>query len=103
MEERQPALLALVAEGFIMRLGFGIIIFALPLYAIEMGLSLAETGALLAVTGMGRSAVPRPKSCRPDSASACNDVRERGRAVRTIRPTVGRRRSAKGERKRVHA
>ena len=47
-----PAVLALVAEGFFMRLGFGIIAFTLPLYARHLGLNLAETGALLALTGV---------------------------------------------------
>jgi len=52
-----PALVALVAEGFFMRLGFGIITFALPLYARHLGLSLAETGALIAVTGVAKVAL----------------------------------------------
>jgi len=53
----RPALAALIAEGFLMRLGFGIISFALPLYARHLGLSLAETGALLAVTGIMKVAL----------------------------------------------
>src|SRR5438093_647468 len=57
LKNTNPALLALVAEGFIMRLGFGIITFALPLYARRLGLSLAETGALLAVTGVMKVAL----------------------------------------------
>src|SRR5206468_5984069 len=57
LKNTNPALLALVAEGFIMRLGFGIITFALPLYARRLGLSLAETGALLAVTGIVKVAL----------------------------------------------
>ena len=52
-----PALMALVAEGFLMRLSFGIISFALPLYARRLGLSLAETGALIAVTGIVKVAL----------------------------------------------
>src|SRR5437762_6484536 len=52
-----PALLALVAEGFLMRLGFGIISFAVPLYARKLGMSLAETGALLALTGIVKVAL----------------------------------------------
>src|SRR5881396_1840388 len=52
-----PAVLALVAEGFFMRLGFGIIAFTLPLYARHLGLNLAETGALLAVTGVVKVAL----------------------------------------------
>ena len=46
-----PALMALVAEGFLMRLGYGILGFTVPLYARHLGLNLAETGALIAVTG----------------------------------------------------
>ena len=60
MRRRQntnPALLALVAEGFLMRLGFGIISFTLPLYARHLGLSLAETGALIALTGVVKVAL----------------------------------------------
>ena len=57
LKNTNPALLALVAEGFIMRLGFGIITFALPLYARRLGLSLAETGALVAVTGIVKVAL----------------------------------------------
>jgi MFS family permease len=49
--------MALVAEGFFMRLGFGIISFAMPLYARRLGLSLAETGALLALTGVVKVAL----------------------------------------------
>src|SRR5437867_5681294 len=52
-----PALMALVAEGFLMRLSFGIIAFALPLYARHLGLSLAETGALIALTGVVKVAL----------------------------------------------
>jgi MFS family permease len=39
-------LLALIAEGFLSRLGFGVISFALPLYAHELGLNLAQIGLL---------------------------------------------------------
>jgi MFS family permease len=42
-----PSLSALVAEGFFSRLSFGLITFALPLYAHELGLSIAQIGALL--------------------------------------------------------
>jgi MFS family permease len=42
-----PALAAIVAEGFLSRLSFGLISFALPLYAYQrFGLSLAEVGLL---------------------------------------------------------
>ncbi|MFN0110991.1 MAG: MFS transporter [Blastocatellia bacterium] len=45
-----PALLALLAEGFLTRLSSGVIGFALPLFAYrKMGLTLAETGVLLAM------------------------------------------------------
>ncbi len=45
-----PALFALLAEGFLTRLSSGVIGFALPLFAYrKMGLSLAETGVLLAM------------------------------------------------------
>jgi MFS family permease len=43
----EPALSALVAEGFFSRLSFGLITFALPLYAHELGLSIAQIGVLL--------------------------------------------------------
>jgi MFS family permease len=42
-----PALLAIVAEGFLSRLSFGIISFVLPLYAYRIGLSLVEIGLLM--------------------------------------------------------
>jgi MFS family permease len=54
---KRLALSALVAEGFIMRLGFGIVSFAVPLYARRLGMSLAETGALLALTGVVKVAL----------------------------------------------
>ena len=52
-----PALAALVAEGFLMRLGYGILSFTVPLYARHLGLNLAETGALIAVTGIVKVAL----------------------------------------------
>jgi MFS family permease len=42
-----PAMLAIVAEGFLSRLSFGIISFALPIYAHRIGLSLFEIGVLM--------------------------------------------------------
>lgn len=42
-----PAMIAIVAEGFLSRLSFGIISFALPLYAHRLGLSLFEIGVLM--------------------------------------------------------
>jgi len=48
-----PALAAVVAEGFFSRLSFGLITFALPLYAVrELGLSLAQVGILLSLNLM---------------------------------------------------
>ena len=45
-----PALLAVIAEGFFSRLSFGLISFALPLYAYrELGLSLSAIGFLLSL------------------------------------------------------
>jgi MFS family permease len=42
-------LLAIVAEGFFSRLSFGLISFALPLYAYHLGLSIAEIGLLVSL------------------------------------------------------
>jgi MFS family permease len=42
-------LLAIVAEGLLSRLSFGMIGFALPLYARHLGLSLAQVGVLVAL------------------------------------------------------
>jgi MFS family permease len=44
-----PALLAIVGEGFFSRLSFGLISFALPLYAYRLGLSLTAIGFLLSL------------------------------------------------------
>lgn len=44
-----PALAAIVAEGFLSRLSFGIIGFALPLYAYRLGMSLSAIGVLVAL------------------------------------------------------
>jgi MFS family permease len=44
-----PALFAIVAEGFFSRLAFGLISFALPLYAYRLGLSLTAIGLLLSL------------------------------------------------------
>jgi MFS family permease len=41
------AAIAIVAEGFLSRLSFGIISFALPIYAQRIGLSLFEIGVLM--------------------------------------------------------
>lgn len=43
------ALLALLGEGFFSRLSFGLVSFALPLYARQLGLSLGEVGLLISL------------------------------------------------------
>ncbi|OKH40015.1 MFS transporter [[Phormidium ambiguum] IAM M-71] len=43
------SLFAIVAEGFLSRLSFGFISFALPLYATHLGLSLTQIGFLIAL------------------------------------------------------
>jgi MFS family permease len=47
-----PALLAIVAEGFLSRLAFGIVGFTLPLYAFSLHLSLAQIGLLVSVSAV---------------------------------------------------
>ena len=44
-----PTLAAITVEGFLTRFGFGMIGFALPLYAVSLGMSLAEIGVLYAI------------------------------------------------------
>ena len=46
------SLLAIIAEGFLSRLSFGIIGFALPLYARHLGFTLAEIGFLMSLNGV---------------------------------------------------
>ncbi len=46
LRQVNPSLFAIVAEGFLSRLSFGLISFALPLYAHHLGLSLLEIGFL---------------------------------------------------------
>ena len=48
---------AVVAEGFVNRLGFGIVTFALPLYALELGMSIAEIGLLVSAKALLQPAV----------------------------------------------
>jgi MFS family permease len=48
-QKRDLALLAIIGEGLFSRLAFGILGFALPLYARRLGLSLSEIGILLSV------------------------------------------------------
>jgi MFS family permease len=43
------ALIAIVAEGFLSRLSFGVISFALPLYAYHVGMKLSEIGILSSI------------------------------------------------------
>ena len=43
-----PTLAALAGEGFLTRLGFGMISFALPLYALKLGMNVGEIGLLFA-------------------------------------------------------
>src|SRR5207244_5457707 len=43
------SLVAIVGEGLLSRLSFGLISFTLPLYARHLGLSLAEVGVLAAL------------------------------------------------------
>jgi len=47
-----PSLLALIHEGFLSRLSFGILSFALPLYALELGLGLTAIGVLVSLNLM---------------------------------------------------
>jgi MFS family permease len=51
MKSRYPraALVTVVAEGFLGRLTFGMVTFALPLYARDIGLSLTEIGLLISL------------------------------------------------------
>jgi MFS family permease len=44
-----PTLAAVAAEGFLTRLGFGMVSLALPLFALSLGMSLAEIGVLYAL------------------------------------------------------
>jgi MFS family permease len=54
-----PALGALVLEGLFSRLSFGLISFALPLYARHLGLSLSQIGVLVALnTGVSLALKP---------------------------------------------
>ncbi len=44
-----PTLIAISAEGFLTRLGFSMVGFVLPLYALSLGMSLSEVGFLYAL------------------------------------------------------
>lgn len=52
MAEKQDTatIVAMVAEGFFSRLSFGLVSFALPLYAYQLGMSLVEIGFLTSVS-----------------------------------------------------
>jgi MFS family permease len=52
LRSADPALSAMVAEGFLSRLSFGIVSFALPLYALELGLGVAAIGVLASLNLM---------------------------------------------------
>jgi MFS family permease len=52
LRSADPALSAMVAEGFLSRLSFGIVSFALPLYALELGLGLTAIGVLASLNLM---------------------------------------------------
>jgi MFS family permease len=52
LRSADPSLSAIVAEGFLSRLSFGIVSFALPLYALELGLGLTAIGLLVALNLM---------------------------------------------------
>ena len=55
----RPVLLAIIAEGFFSRLSFGVIGFALPLYAYNLGMSLS-TISLLASINVGAEILLKP-------------------------------------------
>ncbi|MFN2557932.1 MAG: MFS transporter, partial [Nitriliruptorales bacterium] len=57
LRRSDPALRAVLAEGFFTRLGFGIVTFALPLYAIELGMSLTEVGLIAGAKAIVQPAV----------------------------------------------
>jgi MFS family permease len=42
-------MVAVVAEGFLSRLSFGVVSFALPLYAVQLGMSIAQIGLLVSL------------------------------------------------------
>ena len=46
---QEPTVTAVAAEGFLTRLGFGMVSLALPLFALSLGMSLAEVGFLYAL------------------------------------------------------
>lgn len=52
MPQVSPELLALIGEGFLSRLSFGIVSFALPLYAHRIGMSMTAIGFLLGINAV---------------------------------------------------
>lgn len=52
-----PELLALIGDGFLSQLGFGIISFALPLYAYHIGMSMAAIGVLFGINTVAEVAL----------------------------------------------
>ena len=48
----EPALLALFGEGFLSRLSFGLVSFALPLYAFHIGMSMTAIGFLFGINSV---------------------------------------------------
>lgn len=61
---------AVVLESFLNRLGFGIVTFALPLYALELGLSLTEIGLVIAAKALVQPLVKPPMGWLIDRAGA---------------------------------
>lgn len=57
---RDRAVQAVVLEAFLNRLGFGIVTFALPLYALQLGLSLTEIGLIVAAKALVQPLVKPP-------------------------------------------
>ena len=52
-----PELLALIGEGFLSRLSFGLVSFALPLYAYHIGMSMTAIGVLFGVNAVAEVAL----------------------------------------------
>ena len=89
-----PALLVIWARGFLSRLSFGVISFALPIFAYKrLGLSLTQTGFLFAqpdrravvqaVDGLGRG----PSGAEAD-ADGGDSASQRGPAGAPLRPPL---------------
>src|SRR5512140_33939 len=85
MKRVDPALLALVAEGFFSRLSFGIIGFALPLYAYRMGMSVGAIGVLVSLSVVAELALKPFASALADRLGF---KRSLGVAV-SLRSTIG--------------